>query len=181
MISTSSTVSERWGPGSDFDADERLCSQAQEMTSVVKCTLDDLLVCFPQHASNDEKIGQSPIQDIRDISFSVEKPTLARKKSGSLIRPFQNDKNQQNNSGNGKNVESNEILLQAYQQQPVASLNNSGNCYNQVPLEKIVVQVLFQDVKLSSVVDNDYYTTLLPSKLPPSGLGGKGIFYANLP
>ena len=39
-----------------------------------------------------------------------------------------------------------------------------------------MVQVQFKNLKHGSVVDNDYYTTLLPSKLPPSSWGAKAIF-----
>lgn len=45
-----------------------------------------------------------------------------------------------------------------------------------LPVTHISIQLCFKDMKQGSVVDNDYYTTLLPSKLPPKAFVAKCTF-----
>ena len=45
-----------------------------------------------------------------------------------------------------------------------------------LPLWKLSVQLHFAAMKQSAVVDNDYYTTLLPSKLPPAAFSASAEF-----
>jgi hypothetical protein len=48
-----------------------------------------------------------------------------------------------------------------------------------IPLAKLTIQTYFENLKQSAVVDNDYYTTLLPSKLPFSSWSAQAEFSSN--
>lgn len=47
---------------------------------------------------------------------------------------------------------------------------------SEVPLWKLSIQLHFAGMKQSATVDNDYYTTLLPSKLPPAAFSASAEF-----
>jgi hypothetical protein len=46
----------------------------------------------------------------------------------------------------------------------------------EIPLWKLSIQLHFAGMKQSATVDNDYYTTLLPSKLPPAAFSASAEF-----
>lgn len=48
-----------------------------------------------------------------------------------------------------------------------------------IPLAKLTIQTYFENLKQSTIVDNDYYTTLLPSKLPFSSWSAQAEFSSN--
>jgi hypothetical protein len=48
-----------------------------------------------------------------------------------------------------------------------------------IPLAKLTIQTYFENLKQSAVVDNDYYTTLLPSKLPFTSWSAEAEFSSN--
>jgi hypothetical protein len=160
-------------------------------TSAVKCTLDDLLVCYPTHANNIDHggswgasgSGQEYSQASHQNALALINSSHDYKNTKQTDIPASKERNWSSDSGShGRNIDPS-LLLQAYHQQsPGNSRTMSGGGDSnqktefQVPLEKVMVQVHYQDLKQGSVVDNDYYTTLLPSKLPPSAWGAQATF-----
>lgn len=148
------------------------------ISPVMKCTLDDLLACYPTHVNNHNS-GSSLV-----VSGSVQDYSQALHQNALVLISSSQDNTQQaksinRNSTSGKNMDPT-LLLNSYQQQSgtagAPSSDTTRSADFQVPLEKIMIQVHFQDLQQGSVVDNDYYTTLLPSKLPASAWGAKATF-----
>ena len=184
-------------PGSEQGGDTVL--PKEQVSPVVKCTLDDLLVCFPSHMHNihngtrsflasgsGQEYSPASHQNAFAIINASQDLKHVKSKQGGDTEGISRERHGSDSSGSygNRNIDPT-LLLQAYQQQPNSQTNDgeSSNFNNssmksdfQVPLEKIHVQVHYRDLKHGSVVDNDYYTTLLPSKLPPSAWSAKATF-----
>ena len=123
-------------------------------THVVQCMLDDMLVCFPEHINNNAAYTTGL------PSKSIEEYPRLRVKTG--------DESQFDEAPVRRSEHSNNSTMSVVEPKAKGDFR--------VPLEKILVQVHYQDLKHGSVVDNDYYTTLLPSKLPVSAWGAQAQF-----
>jgi len=158
---------------------------SQLSSPVMKCTLDDFLICFPFHINN-ENNGTSLLENDVGHEFSQ----VAHQNALALLSSSQeyiqtkrtdttsNERYLSDSSGRGSD---HSALLQAYNSaaggsHPSTVPDARKKFEYQLPLEKILVQVSFRDLKHDSVVDNDYYTTLLPSKVPPSAWAAKATF-----
>jgi hypothetical protein len=158
-----------------------------KISPAMKCTLDDFLVCFPSHINNlDNGAALLNSNGGEEFTLASHQNALALISSSEGYKQHKHidiisyERNR-SDSGSGMSSDRLSALQQACNQGQATPSPRSGGPvwkkpHNQIPLEKIMVQVQFKNLKHGSVVDNDYYTTLLPSKLPPSSWGAKAIF-----
>lgn len=112
---------------------------------------------------------------------STSSPSVYTSDSFSQVRL--NEVNQQISQSSFSNPVENIIppVIQSTMEDLLAPFPDGATTFvpGDIPLSRLTIQIYFENLKQSSVVDNDYYTTLLPSKLPFTSWSVEAEFSSN--